>query len=124
MEDVSELELKVERQLFVVNGEGNDVFAASVGSGRVVGNGKFFETVGGVILHHFWNPEGEELSRHVSYVIYTVDTFVSQWRTRKGGKHYRDWRSTHYEGVIFKMPKTKTLWQLIQRYRREESTLI
>ena len=78
---------------------------------------EFKGTLGDALLRDFW-PDQEELSSEVRYVIYTVDTATSIWRRRQGAKKsYKTWVTKRFESVIFKMPKNKTFWQLLKRYK-------
>jgi len=120
MEEVRESDYAISRSLYVVDAKGLYVLAGEYENGEISGTGKISETIGDVLLHNF-SSDGEEWARNVSYLIYVIEGDTAQWRRHKGKKKsHREWNTTHFEAVIFKMPKTKTLWQLIQRYRKNK----
>lgn len=108
----------IERQLFFFDADGRDIFADA---DRLVAMGE--ELVGDVMLRAFLAEHGKEHADEVFYIVFTADLSTGRWRRQKGGEPYRAWHSQHFELVLYKMPKNKTLWQLLQRYRKNARAL-
>jgi len=121
MEEVREPDYVIERTLYAVDERGRCVCADGCLSGKIYSTGNTAETIGDVVLRYFSISDGEEWARNVSYLIYVVEVESSKWRRIKGAKKsHREWDTKRFEAVIFKMPKSKTLWQLVQRYRKNK----
>lgn len=124
IEETCEPDYLICRELYIVDAKGSNILPGEFESGRVFSGGTM-KTIGDVLLHHFPVSDGEEWARNVSYLVYLVNGSSLQWCRFKGSKKsHRDFRTRHYEAVIFKMPKIRTLWQLIQRYRRNKRTAL
>jgi hypothetical protein len=121
--EIQEKDLRVSRELYAVDAKGDPVIPDGKKDGEVHGP-RNRETIGTVLLKNFWSSGGQEYAEETCYVLYTSDTMLPRWRTRKGGKHFKDWRSSSYEGVIFKMPKSKTLWELIRQFHRQRRAMM
>lgn len=73
-----------------------------------------FSTLGDALWKTF--RKEREWSEEVSYVTYIVDHDVKKWRKPFGKKSKPLSNTERREIVLFKMPKTISLWHLLQRY--------
>lgn len=76
-----------------------------------------FFTLGDALWKMFQNEK--EWAAEVNYVVYIIDHDVKKWR-RYLGKNKLYSKTYRREIVLFKMPKTKSLWQLLQKYYKSK----
>jgi hypothetical protein len=124
MEETREPDYLIFRELCIVDAKGLGVFPEE-GNGQISTDISTMKTIGDVLLHYFPIFNGEEWAENTSYLIYRVFGHSLRWYRIKGSKKpHGELQTRYYEAIVFKMPKTKTLWQLIQRYRKNKRTTL
>ena len=118
--EIRESDYVICRQIFVTDAQGDQVFADGDSDGEIYGT-EVSGIIGDALLRNFLLPAGRDWAQEVCYIVYTVNVERAKWRRKKGEKKsHQEWKTQRFESVIFKMPKRKTLWQLLQIYLREK----
>ena len=112
MQCVGDQDSMLERLIFVANKNGE---AALPDCDATIRSSKNSSVLGDVLCRLV---EGEDWAREICYILYStrIDTAKFFWIER--GKIGKKFRTRSFELIIFKMPKVKTLWQLLERYRK------
>jgi len=118
MKAVNEAESRVEIELSFFDEKGEFVRAGE--QVNEIHSYEGFNTIGEAATNEFRNLDDKEFAEEVCYMLYITESLILAWRRRKGtNRSNKVWVTTQCEAVLFKMPKTKTLWQLLQRWRRD-----
>lgn len=80
-----------------------------------------FPTLGDALLYVFPSHD-REWTEEVHYILYVTDRDTARIRHGHGfrKKAHRVYKTERRDMILFKMPKKITLWELLQRYRRQQ----
>lgn len=80
--------------------------------GRLFAAGDNDKTIGDVLV---WNIDSEEFAGKIHYILYETfeDVILDERSINKS-----------YSFVLFKMPKTISLWDLLQKYRKNKKNCV
>lgn len=119
MVNVHESDIRIDQKLRVLGRDGKDLFGfGDLGSDLIFPLIADENTLGDILTRIFLRNIDSIRAKEVGYILHTIEVSYFQWRGHKGQKRsYQKRINGRFEAVIFKMPKSGSLYQLLKRYR-------